>query len=105
MLEIGAIIDQRLLSVKVSGEIHTYRIVFERDEDGRIVADCPALEGCFTEGETLEEAVEMMKDALQLTIESYIEEGDELPQVEYERIRPRRMITNNRMIDFHYAHI
>jgi len=100
MSQIGDEISQRLLSVKVNGETYTYRVVFERDEDGRIVADCPALDGCYTEGRTLEEANEMMKDALQLTIESYLVEGDELPLVEYERKRAKRMSISNRRIQF-----
>ncbi len=86
MSDISEVIAQRLISVVVDARRYTYRAVFERDEDGRIVVECPALEGCFTEGETVEEAFEMMKDALQVTVESYIEDGDELPQVEYERI-------------------
>ena len=79
MTDINEIIDKKLISVKVGGKKYTYRAVFERDEDGRIVVECPALEGCYTEGQTIEEAVEMIEDALQLTIESYLEEGDELP--------------------------
>lgn len=89
MSEFVEIIAQKLLSVKVNGETYTYRVVFEIDEDGRYVAECPAIEGCYTEGRTLDEAVEMMKDALQLSIESRILLGEDVPEVEYERKRPK----------------
>ena len=35
---------------------YEFTIVIERDEDGRFLAICPALQGCYTEGETEEEA-------------------------------------------------
>ena len=35
---------------------YEFTVVIERDEDGRFVAICPALQGCYTEGETEEEA-------------------------------------------------
>ena len=65
---------ERLISVVVNGDTYKYRVTFEPDEDGRIVADCPAIKGCYTGGRTLEEAIEMMKDALIVSIESLIEE-------------------------------
>ena len=61
------------MSVKVRGKTYKYEVIFESDENGRFVADCPAIEGCYTEGLTLDEAVEMMKDALRVSIESLIE--------------------------------
>jgi predicted RNase H-like HicB family nuclease len=41
-------------------------IVIERDEDGRFVATCPPLQGCYTEGETEQEARELILDAIRL---------------------------------------
>lgn len=35
---------------------YQFTVVYERDEDGRILAICPALQGCCAEGETQEEA-------------------------------------------------
>ncbi len=68
MSEIGEVIDEKLITVKVGGSIYTYRAVFERDEEGWIVVECPALEGCFTQGKTMIEAVEMIKDSIQRSI-------------------------------------
>ena len=40
------------------------KITIERDEDGRFVAECPDLPGCLSEGETLEEALENINEAI-----------------------------------------
>ena len=40
------------------------KITIERDEDGRLVAECPDLPGCLSEGETLEGALESINEAI-----------------------------------------
>ena len=45
---------------------YEFTVVIEKDEDGRFVAICPALQGCYTEGETEAEASELVKDAIRL---------------------------------------
>jgi predicted RNase H-like HicB family nuclease len=54
---------------------YKFTVVVERDEDGRYLAICPALQGCYTEGETLEEARELIRDAIQLHVEDRREGG------------------------------
>ena len=49
---------------------YEFTVVIERDEDGRFVAICPALQGCYTEGETEEEARQLIEDAIRLHVES-----------------------------------
>jgi predicted RNase H-like HicB family nuclease len=41
-----------------------YRVVFHRDEEG-ISVNVPALPGCWSEGDTEEEALENIRDAIQ----------------------------------------
>lgn len=52
--------------------VFNYTVVIEMDEDGKYVALCAALQGCCTEGETKEEALQMIKDAIKLHIEDRI---------------------------------
>ena len=61
--------------------MNTYEltVVIERDEDGRFLAVCPALQGCYTEGESEEEARELILDAMRLHIESRLERGEPIP--------------------------
>ena len=44
-------------------------VVVEKDEDGYYVY-CPELQGCYSQGETYEEAIENIKDAIKLHIEA-----------------------------------
>jgi predicted RNase H-like HicB family nuclease len=46
----------------------TLAIVVEADADGYFDS-CPALQGCYSEGDTYEKAVENIKDAIRLHIE------------------------------------
>ena len=55
---------------------YEFTVVIEKDEDGRYVAICPALQGCYTEGETEEEARELIKDAVRLHIQDRLESGE-----------------------------
>jgi predicted RNase H-like HicB family nuclease len=43
-------------------------IVIEKDSDGYF-AYCPALQGCYTQGETYEETLENIQDAIRLHIQ------------------------------------
>ena len=54
-------------------------VVIERDEDGRFLAICPALPGCYTEGESEAEARDLIADAIRLHIESRLERGEPIP--------------------------
>lgn len=57
----------------------TLPIVLEADAEGYFVS-CPALQGCYSQGETYEEAVENIKDAIRLHIEDRLAEGEGLPE-------------------------
>jgi predicted RNase H-like HicB family nuclease len=58
----------------------TLPIVIEGDADGYFVS-CPALQGCYSQGDTYEEAIENIKDAIRLHIDDRIADGEEIPQV------------------------
>jgi predicted RNase H-like HicB family nuclease len=58
----------------------TLPIIIEADADGYFVS-CPALQGCYSQGETYEQAVENIKDAIRLHIDDRLADGEEIPQV------------------------
>jgi predicted RNase H-like HicB family nuclease len=58
---------------------YRFSVIIEKDEDGYF-ASCSELQGCFTQGETYEEAMENIKDAISLHVEDRIESGEEVPQ-------------------------
>ena len=47
-----------------------FRILVEEAEEGGYTVECPALPGCVSEGETLEKALENIKEAIQGCIEA-----------------------------------
>ena len=42
----------------------TFTITLEQDQDGFCVAECPSLPGCVTQGESEQEALENIKEAI-----------------------------------------
>jgi predicted RNase H-like HicB family nuclease len=46
------------------------KIVVEADEDGVLVARCPSLKGCWSQGKTKAEAVENIKEAILLYLDA-----------------------------------
>jgi predicted RNase H-like HicB family nuclease len=57
----------------------TLPIVIEGDADGYFVS-CPALQGCYSQGDTYEQAVENIKDAIRLHLQDRIASGEEIPE-------------------------
>ena len=65
---------------KISKEILKYTVIFEPAEEGGYVVSVPALPGCITEGDTFEEAVYMIKDAMKGYLAVLKKEGLEIPK-------------------------
>jgi predicted RNase H-like HicB family nuclease len=61
--------------------VYKFSVVVEKDVDGYF-ALCPELQGCYTQGDTYEEVLGNIKDAIRLHIEDRIESGEEIPQAE-----------------------
>ena len=50
-------------------------VTIDRDEDGVWIAECPAIPGCVSQGETKEEAVANIQEAIALCLEVRAEMG------------------------------
>lgn len=46
-----------------------FKVIIEQDENGVFVASVPAIPGCHTQGDTYEEAVKGIEEAIQLCLE------------------------------------
>ncbi|BBB33509.1 conserved hypothetical protein [Thermotomaculum hydrothermale] len=46
-----------------------FPIIVEIDEDGYYIVSCPVFSGCHSYGKTIEEALENIKEAIELCIE------------------------------------
>ena len=60
---------------------YRFAVVAEKDKQGYF-AYCPELQGCYTQGESYEQVLESIKDAIRLHVEDRLESGEELPHVE-----------------------
>ena len=58
---------------------YRFTVLYEPAEEGGYVVTCPALPGLVTEGETLEEAREMARDAIRAYLESLKKDGLPIP--------------------------
>jgi len=56
-----------------------YTVFLEREPDGGFVVTVPALPGCITQGDTREEALANVREAIQVYIEDCIAAGEEVP--------------------------
>lgn len=56
-----------------------FRVVIEQDEDGKFVAHCPALAGCWSQGDTREQAKRNIADAIEGYLVSLKKHGDPIP--------------------------
>jgi predicted RNase H-like HicB family nuclease len=61
--------------------IYRFSVIIEKDRDGYF-AFCPELQGCYTQGDTYEETLGNIKDAIRLHIEDRLESGEDIPQPE-----------------------
>ena len=50
-------------------------VTLERDETGMVVAECPAIPGCVSQGQTEEEAVANIREAIIACLEVRAEQG------------------------------
>ena len=62
--------------------LKSFRVILEPNELGGYTATVPLLPGCISEGDTREEALANIKEAIQLYIESLQADGEPVPTEE-----------------------
>lgn len=58
----------------------TYTVVLQREADGGFVVSVPVLPGCVSQGDTRQEALAHIKEAIELYIEDCQAVGDPVPR-------------------------
>lgn len=86
MASLGEKADTSFARIKYQYRLRTvtmktlyYRILLRKEEDGTYTVIVPSLPGCLTFGRTVEEAMEMAKEAIEGFIACMIERGEEVP--------------------------
>jgi len=71
-------------------KVFDFNVFIEQDEDGIYVAKVPEIEGCYTQGKTLEEVIERIKEAIEVCLEADKEEINPMRFVGVQRIQIER---------------
>ena len=59
-------------------KIRNFTVLIEQDEDGIYVAKVPDIQGCYTQGKTVQQAMERIKEAIQVCLEADKEEPHQM---------------------------
>lgn len=70
-----------LSSKKSMEKVHNYTVLIEQDEDGVYVAKVPDIPGCYTQGKTVSEVMERIKEAIEVCLEA--EKGEQYEPLKF----------------------
>lgn len=71
--------------------IYDFKVIIEPDESGGFIVSCPSLQGCYSQGDTIDEALENIKEAILLCLEELESMGEEIPD-------PSKLLIGNVLI-------
>ena len=71
---------------KMEKNIMDFNVFIEQDEEGVYVARVPEIEGCYTQGKTLQEVLERIKEAIEVCLEADKEEINPMKFVGIQRV-------------------
>ena len=71
-------------------QVMDFDVLIEQDEEGIYVARAPEIEGCYTQGKTLQEVLERIKEAIEVCLEADKEEVNPMRFVGIQRVQIER---------------
>jgi predicted RNase H-like HicB family nuclease len=57
-----------------------YTVILEKEESGGYHVFCPALPGCHSEGDSLDDAMKAIREAIEAYVESLVAHGEKVPE-------------------------
>ena len=73
-------------------KILDFTVLIEQDEDGLYVAAVPDISGCYTQGKTIPEVLDRIKEAIELCLEADKEEVEPLKFIGVQRVQVKKPI-------------
>jgi predicted RNase H-like HicB family nuclease len=67
-------------------KVRNFTVLIEQDEDGVYVAKVPDIPGCYTQGKTIGQAMERVKEAIQVCLEADKEEHQNMKFIGLQQI-------------------
>jgi antitoxin HicB len=58
---------------------YDFKVLLEPDETGGYVATCPSLPGCYSQGVTVDGALDNIREAIELCLEDMQADGEVIP--------------------------
>ena len=71
-------------------QILDFTVLIEQDEDGWYVATVPDIEGCYTQGKTIPEVLERIKEAIEVCLEGDKEEIKPMKFIGLQQVQIKR---------------
>jgi len=65
--------------MKPKKQAYNYTVLLEKEQEGGYHAFCPKLKGCHSQGDTFEEIIENITEAIELYIESLLADNQLIP--------------------------
>ena len=56
-------------NIKITTKNKQFPVFVEKDQDGFYVVECPLFKGCYSQGQTLDEALKNIKEVIELCLE------------------------------------
>lgn len=54
----------------------SYPVIIDQDEAGKYIVTCPSFDGCYTQGNTFEETMENIREAIELCLKDEHDENN-----------------------------
>ena len=89
MANIKSLVKSERRQTSVTTRRLDFRVIVEQDEDGIFVVSCPELPGCHSQGKTYEEALDNIKEAIELCLEVAAEDRSYQKKIRRQRQHPR----------------
>jgi|TARA_B100001971_G_C18157629_1_gene519498 predicted RNase H-like HicB family nuclease len=67
-----------------------FTALIEQDEDGLYIATVPDIQGCYTQGKTIQEVLERIKEAIELCLEADKEEIKPLKFIGIQKVQVKK---------------
>lgn len=63
-------------------KVYDFKVLLDPDEEtGGYVISCPALPGCYTQGDTIDEALENIRETILLCLEDMLAQDQPVPDM------------------------
>lgn len=71
-----------------------FTVLIEQDEDGLYIARVPDIQGCHTQGKTIQQVLERIKEAIELCLEADKEEVEPMKFIGIQRVQIKKSLAS-----------